>query len=1052
MLLQFLASALLFAGLCLGVAWPIMARREMAAAEKLIATVVLSLLGIFMWAWLVYILALPRQTLYVLPVVAIGGLAIRLRELRALLSDATVAALLGAQALVAAGCIVWLATIASYSGGGWAGDWAEHWERTSFFLTHAPLETKFIGIYALTARPPLANVVTGAFIALTRFDFAHYQVVMTLLASAAFLPAALLAARWGTARAIAVLAALLLVSPLFLQNATFAWTKLPTAFFALAAVYFFLRARDADAPRAAGPLVAASLAAATLTHYSAGPYLVVLVAAWFVLGWRQREAGWWKRTLVMAAIGSVLLVPWFGWSLAVFGIKGTFLTNSSVTAPDAQQGSQVVKIAANLFDTIVPHFLRPLDTALIAQRSPWGAVRDWFFQGYQVNLLLVFGSVAWLVIARELAAAARVAGRTSRGFWTAFVAGVIFLGVATHGQRDHWGLAHICLQPLALMGLAFLAARWERLTRPWRTFLIAGATIDAVCGVALQFATQNFACDRWFASGVPAAEIFTSYNRAMLMNLQAKVVHQLAFFSDRLAAPFALCVALAAGLLVTAIIRARTAPPPAGGGPVTPAAGDSYAAAAATRHERWRAVLALVAAVFAAGHLWFGWCVFPVSSWNEARLAPAFALRHGSPLYVPLDGGPLSTWIYGPVGPLVNLPATFAASVIGAIKTAGVINLLVLALPLAIVCLSAAEVRRLGWPAKVCAVSVATLALPANALAYQVADHTAFALALLSCAILTRPANPTHATHAVAAALAVASLWAKQLAVFVPVAQVGFLAWHHGRASAWRHAGWVAAFGIGSLLLTTAWFGFGNLWLNLVAIPGRLPSVNLAAKAAEMLPALAGYVALPLAAALGLRAAGAWPGRESATGRLLRCTFIVAVAVLPIGLLALFKIGGAINVVHSWYYLLAPITVVTTAAAWRHRRAWGWLSAAIVALCLLRLPELRSLPAGPYTAHLAEAERLAAAGRGTIWFPYNPLVTFYSDGKLYHDEDGIMTRSLARFGLREVDPRHLPAPLAGIAYDAQQPAPLALRLFPAYTQRSVAGYWAVYRREPAAAK
>jgi hypothetical protein len=40
-----------------------------------------------------------------------------------------------------------------------------------------------------------------------------------------------------------------------------------------------------------------------------------------------------------------------------------FLTNSSATSRDVQQGYQLAKIALNFFDTLVPHFLRSLDSS-----------------------------------------------------------------------------------------------------------------------------------------------------------------------------------------------------------------------------------------------------------------------------------------------------------------------------------------------------------------------------------------------------------------------------------------------------------------------------------------------------------------------------------------------------------------------------------------------------------------------------------------------------------------------------------------------------------------
>ena len=558
MLLSLFVSLLIFFGVTLGLAWPLAARLALAPAEKLVAGAALALLGVFLFAWAIYVCALPTAALWLLPMLAAAGLVMGGRSLGDLWRDADSRGLMLAQLLVTGWCVGWMATISSYSGGGWAGDWFEHWERTRFFLERWPLDRKFLETYPLPARPPLANVVTGAFLRLTRTDYAHYQLVSALFASLAFLPAALLARRWSGTRAVAVLAVLFMVSPLFVQNATFAWTKLPAAFFVLAALAFFLRAHDADAPQAAAPLCGACLAAGLLAHYSAGPYVVVLAGAWLALGWpRRRDSAWWRTTAAAALAGALVLAVWFGWALAEYGVRGTFFSNSSVTSRDVHQGNQLVKIALNLWDTLVPHFLRDVDPSLIAQRSPWGWWRDWFFQCYQINLPLAFGCVAWLAIGRELFRRGREATARARFFWAASVAGVVFLGVATHGARDHWGLAHICLQALVLLGLAFLAARWEQLSRTWRLALVAGAVVDFALGIALQFGVESYALDRGLAADRPAEDTLHSYSGPAFMNLAGKIHNHLDFFSDVFAPPPALVLALLGALLMLALVRAR---------------------------------------------------------------------------------------------------------------------------------------------------------------------------------------------------------------------------------------------------------------------------------------------------------------------------------------------------------------------------------------------------------------------------------------------------------------------------------------------------------------
>lgn len=545
-----------------GLGWPLASRLRLDPAERVGATVVVSLLGTYLLAFAIFLAGLPAPAMWVLPFLGAGGLLAGRRALPALFADRAARGLLAGLGLVTAWCIGWLALIASYSGGGWAADWFEHWERTQFFLRHWPLDMKFLGLAPLPARPPLANLVTAGLVGVAGVNFPTYQAALALLNCLVFVPAALLARRFrgatGAGAASALLAVLLMVNPSFVENATFAWTKLIAAALVLAGLYFFLRAHDADAPAAAGPLCAVSLAAAFLAHYSAGPYIVMLALAW---GWRGRarlaDARWWRQTLQLAAIGAAVLATWFAWSIATYGAPATFLSNTSVT--EAERGNQLAKIALNLRDTFVPHCFRLVDGTLIAQRSRWGYWRDWTFQLYQVNLLLMFGSTAWLALGRGLAAGARSVDAAGRRFWTAFAAGTIFLGVAVHGARDHWGLGHICLQALVVLGLAALAARWSDLSRPWRGLLIAGAVVDLVAGILLNFGVQGYLLDRWLAAGQPPQELLQSYSDSAFMNLAGKITHRLVFLADVRPATPALVLGGLAVILAVALIRAARA-------------------------------------------------------------------------------------------------------------------------------------------------------------------------------------------------------------------------------------------------------------------------------------------------------------------------------------------------------------------------------------------------------------------------------------------------------------------------------------------------------------
>jgi hypothetical protein len=560
MLLDFFAQLCLLSVTSLGLGWFVASRLALAPAERIVASVVLSLLGVFFIGGICYVAIWPTLTLWLTPLLAAASLILNLRTLTATLCDPVVRALLLAQFLVTAWCLGWLSLVVSYSGGGWSGDWFEHWERARFLLDHGPLDYRFLGAYAFPARPPLANLVTSTFLAVTRDDFAHYQLISTFLSSLVFLPAALIAHRYGGIRTIALLAVFFAVSPLFVQNATFAWTKLPTACCVLTAFYFFLRSQDPSPPRASAVLFSISLATGLLVHYSAGPAAVVFAGAWLVCG--RKHIGtpvWWRTTAIAALTGILILSAWFVWSLAHYGVSGTVLSNSSVTSSSAYQGSQLFKIFLNFRDTIIPHFLRPLDPSLIVQRNPWSFARDWFFQIYQLNLPLAFGSVASVAIARETWRAARAAAPATRNGWTVAVCVLVVLSIVVQGERDHWGLAHICLQSLVLLGLAFLAARWPTLSKRWQRALIAGSTLDFIAGIALHFAAQNFALGRWFARGNDPADIYHSYNQSAFMNLVAKTQLNVEFISDLGLLPPSLTLACLALIFTVMVARAHTA-------------------------------------------------------------------------------------------------------------------------------------------------------------------------------------------------------------------------------------------------------------------------------------------------------------------------------------------------------------------------------------------------------------------------------------------------------------------------------------------------------------
>ncbi len=467
-----------------------------------------------------------------------------------------------------------------------------------------------------------------------------------------------------------------------------------------------------------------------------------------------------------------------------------------------------------------------------------------------------------------------------------------------------------------------------------------------------------------------------------------------------------------------------------------------------TRISNWVSSLALILAVLGAlCCLWIGWCEYPFQSFNEMRLAPAFAVQNGINPYPALGEGPLFTWIYGPVGIFVNLPATWAGTVLGALRTAAIINALIVLTPLAVIFLGSAELRTRGKIACGYAIAVSALLIPRPNLTSQTPDNVAIACGLLSLWWLARRSTPTNTQLAVAAALATLAIWSKQIALFLPIAHVVFLLLAGQRRAAGCYLGWLACFNLIALVIFAWMFGFQNLWLNLVEVPGRLAWAELPSKFRWRKWFLIGQVALPSVILLLLWRTHRWPSNDTEKDRFFQLGALAYGVMLPVGMVAFCKIGGDINSLHSWdYFMPAGLLLWLNSDRLFPANAARMLAVTVLSLAT-RGTDFAALPARPYTQHLDFAAELIARHPQTIWFPQNPLITYYADHRLWHTEDGVSTRFLAGYRIREAEfRRYLPPNLEAVAYPSVNNFPFAMPLLSDFSKKERVPYWGVYTR------
>lgn len=551
---SFLLLPLLLWACLVGPGLCVTSRLRWRAEERLCAAIGLSVVVVYVAAFAVYAFDLSR-TWHVAVSAACGLLSLLSLPAQVRLFRApAVRHACASYVCLLVWTILLLCLVRNYSGGACAWDWWEHYQRSLVFLEHRPWDPRY-GVVPLTARPPLMNVVAAHFLSPLGTGYPLFQVLFTALNLLVVFPLHLSLRFWGRggARPSALLLGFLMTNPMLLWNATWTWTKLLTAFFVVLGVWFYWAGwRRDDSSRRVAAFV--SLAASVLTHFSAAPYALVL-AGHYVLFVLSRR----RRGLVEAALAAVLagglLSTWFVWSASAFGVRETFGANTTVTGMAASSATDNArKVLHNIINTVVPHPLRLSLAAFqsaFSQPSRLGLVRDYLMTLYGTNFFFAMGSVGgllvlWLAVREFTGAPSR-----RRGFAVAFVVLTALLGIAVHPTADPFGVAQICGQPLLLLGIAFLAARFTTLPRVAQWLGLLGVALDFGLGVLLEFALENRLFEVTMVNGLPTVGGSSGLSAWALRNWLDKTKWGVVYWGDYFAGAADLIVVFAvAGFLV----------------------------------------------------------------------------------------------------------------------------------------------------------------------------------------------------------------------------------------------------------------------------------------------------------------------------------------------------------------------------------------------------------------------------------------------------------------------------------------------------------------------
>ncbi len=379
-----------------------------------------------------------------------------------------------------------------------------------------------------------------------------------------------------------------------------------------------------------------------------------------------------------------------------------------------------------------------------------------------------------------------------------------------------------------------------------------------------------------------------------------------------------------------------------------------------------------LAGAFCATWLWLCWCKSPVHHLlNDMRTAASVELHLGFSPYSTETTGLVTTWIYGPVPLYALWPAGWAGTAAGAIEAAGALNIGFIVFTVIVACTHYSR----SWLTGLCAGLATILVWPYYSLNMFSAEHVLILFGMAGM-VLTEKGKLWPA--ALCAALAV---WSKQTAVGVALAQLFWLYGRGGFAASLRHLGRQLLFGAALGCVFVATFGAESLWHSMFVVPGGLRwTPDLRWQLVDDGPHLLAAVALAIGAAFTCR-----------RGR-LALPALTYLCLLPPAAASFFKVGGGITAFDVEFLWLAPAIAVGLDRLLSRRTVFALTALAVAAAGFHRVT---AFPASvrPEVEHYREAVYLAKDGH--VWFPMNPLITLYSEGKYYADEDGLYERQVS---------------------------------------------------------
>jgi hypothetical protein len=417
-------------------------------------------------------------------------------------------------------------------------------------------------------------------------------------------------------------------------------------------------------------------------------------------------------------------------------------------------------------------------------------------------------------------------------------------------------------------------------------------------------------------------------------------------------------------------------------------------------------LLLIAAGLLAGAFLWSTFCTTPLVIWNPPRLAPTFAIADGLDPYAAGDSALHMGMMYMPMFALWNLPATLAPNLTLAFAIEWSLNLVAIFLPAWLLFRWVWPERRHAWAALLATLLIRLSSESAgSAFLFLHLDALCIGFVLVAALALLRAIESgSSRACAVAGIFAAASVWTKQLAVVAPVALLTWALWQRRPGVARRFLFWCVGAGSAFGLIFCAWFGPEKLYFSVYLLPSRLPreinSATLRELGVTFLNTHWLWCALWVVLGSFLWQQLRHARTESRGTKLSALMMWLALWHLPLGFLAQFIPGGALNSLYTLNFASVALAwsaverwraAPTTAASLRFPRLL--LGAVAVGAAIFALSRFQTI--WRPTDYQDQLVATARAHRGKIYFPFNPLVTLFTEKRILPFDDAISDLSFA---------------------------------------------------------